>query len=603
MTASADPINRASQHALHSLLNCYLREHAAVHGQLTFDPNPQQQTWPLALHRSWRQQGGYLLKLELPQQQQQLMMLVDNSDLCCNLRYLSSIYGDNPLRELSFDESTRLLVTELCLHFEQPFNDELLSQIHNSRDFIELLLKRSPACQHQTAASANPYIASEQQMTLGHAFHPAPKARMGFSEPQLETYSPEFGQPFQLHYFAVANALLQQDHKGSQSADKILHADLPADLQLPEGFTALPCHPWQADYIRSLQAVQQLLSSGQLIDMGCQGQAFYATSSVRTLYSPDSQHFYKGSLHVRLTNCLRKNAIYELETALFLSRLLEAQQLDAEFPQLQLLLEPAWATVNPQLADADENRDVQEAFALILRQNFSNDEINQYQPAVAGSLFSENPFGPNRARTMIADAARSHSLSFNQAANQWFHSYAKVLCDSVLYACFERGLIFEPHLQNVLLGFDNHMPCRVILRDMEGTKLVAEQWPVQPNEALSLQGQRAMRYSREKGWQRVAYCLFINNLFQAIFHIAGGDPVLRQQLRAQLGDILVDYLERYPNSEAQQQLNAVLEGDPLPNKTNLLIRVRKQADREAGYVPLANPIIAPYRDNAEVSNA
>lgn len=603
MTYSAPVTARAEQHALHSLLNCYLREHGCVHHQITFSEQPDQQQWPLQLHRSWRQHGGYLLQINLPQQARSLSLLVDSNDFSANLRYLTPCYGGEPLQELPFATTTRQLVQELCLHFDQPLNDELLSQIDNSRDFIKRLLQQAPDCQTAPTPAVDAYISSEQQMSLGHAFHPAPKARVGFDAQQLQQYSPEFGAPFQLHYFAVAQALFQHADNGTISGAQIINQDLPEALNIPAGFQPIPCHPWQAGYIRSLAAVQQLLTDGQLIDLGPQGQSFYATSSVRTLYSPASQHFYKGSLHIRLTNCLRKNAIYELETALYLSQLLEQQQLSQVFPDLQLLLEPGWATVNPQLDDPEQTVLVQEAFAMIFRSNFTADELSSYTPVVAGSLFSENPFGPNRARTLIGQYARRHDIAFNSAALQWFQQYAEGLCLPVLYAYFERGLIFEPHLQNVLLGMQDDAPQKVILRDMEGTKLVSEAWPLDAASPLSEQGQKAMRYNQAKGWQRVAYCLFINNLFQAVFYIAGGDPILKHQLRAVLGEVLHSYLQQYPSSHAQQVLSDVLAGNTLPNKTNLLIRVQKQADKEAGYVPLANPIIAPLNVIAEASNA
>ena len=91
--------------------------------------------------------------------------------------------------------------------------------------------------------------------------------------------------------------------------------------------------------------------------------------------------------------------------------------------------------------------------------------------------------------------------------------------------------------------------------------------------------------------------MFINNLCQCVFYISGGDPVLAKQLWAQLGDILNDYLNDHPNPLAQKKISALLNGEDLPNKGNLLIRVQKHADKQADYVPLVNPIIAPLKDD------
>ena len=66
---------------------------------------------------------------------------------------------------------------------------------------------------------------------------------------------------------------------------------------------------------------------------------------------------------------------------------------------------------------------------------------------------------------------------------------------------------------------------------------------------------------------------------------------------AQLGDILNDYLTLHPSPLARQKVNALLNGEALPNKGNLLIRVQKQADKQADYVPLVNPIVAPLTED------
>ena len=589
---------KADQFTLQSFLNCYLREYARPQQQLAFMRQVKQENWPLSLRNMWRKCSGYVLKVNLPLQQQQILLLVDSDNAQLNLRYLSACYLGFTPKIATTDEVIEVLIQELCLHFKQPFNQELKEQVCNSREFLITLLATKPACQYISTVRDS-YLHSEQQMALGHAFHPAPKARLGFSEQQLIAHSPEFGANFQLHYFAVNKAFIQQQAINNCSASAIINADLPQNVSLKNSQQAIACHPWQAQYIKQLPQIEALLANGEIKDLGPLGKTFYATSSVRTLYSPNSQYFYKGSLHVRLTNCLRKNALYELETAMMLSAILSKEsELKQQVSDLVLLLEPAYITVNLSLADAEKNKAVQEAFAVIFRENIDNILSSDQHAKVAGSLFSENPFGPDRVRTLIAQYARNSNQSFYQAALAWFSSYAAKLTTSVLFAYFERGIIFEPHLQNVLIACKDDFPSKIVMRDMEGTKLVKGHKIVRQLDSLSASAQKAIFYSADKGWQRISYCLFINNLCQCIFYISGGDPILSRELWAKLGEILQDYLNRYPNKLAQQKISALLQGENLPNKGNLLIRVQKQPDKAADYVPFINPIIAPLADQS-----
>ena len=82
----------------------------------------------------------------------------------------------------------------------------------------------------------------------------------------------------------------------------------------------------------------------------------------------------------------------------------------------------------------------------------------------------------------------------------------------VLHALFGHGIVFEPHLQNVLVGVDGDgLPVQAVFRDLEGVKLVTSRHD-QALAALKPEVARALGYDEERGWHRVAYCLFVNHL-------------------------------------------------------------------------------------------
>ena len=71
------------------------------------------------------------------------------------------------------------------------------------------------------------------------------------------------------------------------------------------------------------------------------------TSSVRTVYAPQAGVCLKFSLDVRITNCVRKNAWYELAGAVELtSRLAPVfKEVAGRFPGTRWLAEPGYRSV------------------------------------------------------------------------------------------------------------------------------------------------------------------------------------------------------------------------------------------------------------------
>jgi siderophore synthetase component len=581
----------AGAHSIAALLNCYCREVAAPAGQLQLDTPFGQKGWPLALKHSQRVQHGHILEIQLPVTRARILVAVARPSTTLNYDYIGAPYGGDfgkPWQALDWRRLAQLLLAELAGRYDQPVNTELLAQIGNSVQvmgaFIELADRG-----HDWGQGAAAYLRSEQALTFGHACHPTPKSRQGISLEAIRQYSPEVGAAFQLHYFAVRAQDLKQRSLLTAPGIELLAGQLPG-IVVPAGYWLIPVHPWQADHIRALASVQAALNSGRLKDLGPAGELWYPTASVRTLYRPGADFFLKCSLHVRLTNCVRKNAWYELEGAVGLSQLLQrhAGALTEAFPSLTLMAEPAFVTVDFQDQGQAQRIELQEAFGLIMRSSphWSQDEA----PLLAGALFGDSLSGKVQCRHQVEQRARRHGLSYGEAALQWFVAYVEQLAHPMLYALCQLGVVFEPHLQNVMVGLQDGLPARLYIRDLEGTKLVTGYWPQERLAQLPQRVRQSVEYSAEQGWQRVAYCLFINNFSQAVFYLAAGSRELETALWRGLAQSLEDYQRRHGNACSGELIARVLQGEPWPNKTNLLNRVLQRADRFSEYVPLPSPL-------------
>ena len=454
-------------------------------------------------------------------------------------------------RPLASTELAALIAAELTLSCGIA-NEEFAARIGDSQAALTAI------CSVRGAPAEDGFVASEQALVAGHRFHPAPKARPGLSGDWLR-YAPEAGARFPLRFLGVRSDVVFQD--GETEALDRLGGPVP-----PPGFRLLPAHPWQLGLLNEAPWFQRALSCGLITDLGPGSRPVAPTSSVRTVYDPVADVFCKFSLNVRLTNCVRKSAWYELAGSVLLTPLVS--RVFAAFPEAVLLPEPGYRTA------ALATRDAYEGLAVIVRSGFGTALPPGVTPLLAASLTEPGAsFFDGRDGDWLAG---------------WWQTYVRLVATPVLGAFFEHGIVLEPHLQNVLAGVDAEgWPVRAIFRDLEGVKLITDR------HGVLLAGLPAgiaggLGYDAGRGWDRVAYCLFVNHLSEIAAAIADrmGAEFERALWRAARDELTVIAKEHgWP-----PQLRALLAGVPLPAKANLRLRWARAGDREAGYVPVPNPL-------------
>lgn len=419
-------------------------------------------------------------------------------------------------------------------------NEEFAAQVGASRDAMAALL----AARRDARPPADPWLASEQELVLGHPFHPSPKARDGGG---WLRYAPEAHASFPLRLLGVRHDVL------AEAGDTGTLDELGP---VPDGYSALPAHPWQLDLLAAELASP--LADGRLIDLGRGSRMAVPTSSVRTVYEPTIDRCLKFSLDVRITNCVRKNSWYELVGAVELTRRLRPvfEELSAGFPGTRWLPEPGYRS-------ADLGTRLLEGLGVIIRASPWSVCRPGVTPLLSGALaVSAAP---------PADPVR------------WWRAYVERVAPPVLDAYLSHGVVLEPHLQNVLIGVDAAgLPVEAIFRDLEGTKLVAGR-----HDLSGLPGRvaEALTYDAGGGWDRVVYCLMVNHLAEIAAWIAGAGPT--RELWAVAGEVLAGYAA---SRGRPRPLSDLLAGAPLPAKANLSVRWARSADRCAGYIPVANPL-------------
>ncbi|MFE9247881.1 IucA/IucC family protein [Streptomyces sp. NPDC007088] len=357
-----------------------------------------------------------------------------------------------------------------------PCDDDLVGRVRDSvrRTAVFLTDRR-----RHTADHSAPFLAAEQSLLLGHPLHPTPKSREGLSEAETRLYSPELRGAFPLHWLAVDRELLATDSAWTErgrtvSAERLTARFAGSGLTLPPGTGALPLHPWQARDLAHRPEVVALMDAGLLTPLGPYGDAWWPTSSVRTVHRPEAAAMLKLSLGLRITNSRRENLRKELHRGVEVHRLLRtglATQWRAAHPGFDIVRDPAWLAV-----DDTHGRPVQGLDVMIRHNPFGPDS----DAACVAGLVSARPVSgapsvaehhPMRSRLaeIVTRLAGLTGRPRGTVAAEWFLRYLEQVVRPVLWLDGHAGVALEAHQQNTVVLLDRHgWPVGGRYRDNQG---------------------------------------------------------------------------------------------------------------------------------------
>ncbi|MEV8045440.1 IucA/IucC family protein [Streptomyces griseoluteus] len=450
------------------------------------------------------------------------------------------------------------------------------------------------------------FLSAEQALLLGHPLHPTPKSREELTDAEARQYAPELRGSFPLHWMAVAPSLLASDSAWTERgrpvpAGQLLRRFAGTDLPLPDGYSALPLHPWQARDVRHRPPVAALLNSGLLRDLGPLGSPWYPTSSVRTVHRSGSPAMLKLSLGLRITNSRRENLRKELHRGVEVHRLLRAglaKQWQAAHPGFDIVRDPAWLAV-----DAPDGLPVPGLDVMIRHNPFApTDDIG----CVAGLVSPRPDFEPSpttgprglrsRLARLVARLAARTGRPVGAVAAEWFLRYLEQVVRPVLWLDGEAGIALEAHQQNTLLLLDQDgWPAGGRYRDNQGYYF-RESRRGELDARLPGIGEHSDTFvSDEVTDERFAYYLAINNVFGLIG--AFGSQRLADE------HLLLAAFRRFLTAAASgpAALRSPLPGNLLDSpvlrcKANLLTRLHGldelvgPVDTQSVYVTIANPL-------------
>ncbi|ANY68362.1 hypothetical protein BBD42_19195 [Paenibacillus sp. BIHB 4019] len=499
----------------------------------------------------------------------------------------------------SFAEVIQLVLDEIC--FAQADSSsksqkraELEALIHNSQQRLNHYLAFAAEQEREQGERLLDFRYLEQALLCGHPFHPTPKSLQGFSDSDSQAYSPEFGAAFTLHCFAAAAEYIAEDWLGEQSNEEhfawippAMKAAAEAKLGAASGdYRLLPCHPWQAEYVRSLAPVQKLLEQGLLVDLGDTGPLVYPTSSVRTVWNPEQACFYKLSLHIRITNFIRENTPEQLLRTLDASRAIDAIRKEYTTESFKLLLEEGYRTLRIPEAGQSLNEELMSAFSMIVREAPEECTSAEEPPFVIASLL-EVP--PGHSEPLLFRAVRQALYPKLPDWTNWLRQYLHLSMKPLLHLYAETGISLEAHVQNAMLRLHQGMPGTFYVRDLEGISINMEIAEQRGWINTLLREDSPVLYSEEQARHRLKYYFFVNHLSHLIARISYYSGQEEQVYWAIASDMLQEIKQTSSHALLHNLIQDLLTSATLPAKANLLSRFHQRGETPL-YVEIPNPM-------------
>ncbi|MFF6779819.1 IucA/IucC family protein [Streptomyces sp. NPDC012510] len=433
---------------------------------------------------------------------------------------------------LTHTELVKLAAEELRA-FTGLSNSELPAEMLDSREAVAAFL----AARADAPVPRDPYRRSEQSLITGHPHHPAPKARGGGPAAGWLPYAPEAYARFPLALLGVREDTVVEE--GDTTALDTLAA-------APPGYRLLPAHPWQLDLLGG--ELSAAFADGRLLRLGRTAGEAWPTAAIRTVHVPEvlsgsalaRDLFLKFSLDVRITNDVRR---------LWRHDLLGLRRTDRAVTEAFAGLPGAWLS-DRGYRTADF---AFEELAVVVRDGLGGHLAPGTTPLLSAALTEDTAAFPDNplARTTDPEA--------------WWEGYLRAVVPPALGAFHDHGVVLEAHLQNTLIACDaSGLPVQAVYRDAEGVKLLPD-------------------VSREAGWERLVYCLLVNNLLEIAAAVAEHHPGV---------DLWAAVRRELARHDDVPEAAALLGSLTLPGKTNLLLRWTGADGADARYLPLPNPLTA-----------
>lgn len=319
------------------------------------------------------------------------------------------------------------------------------------------------------------YQAIEAAMTEGHPGFVANNGRIGFGVDDYAAYAPEAGADVQLHWLAVRRDEALLSLAAGRSEEEHYLAELGADALTdfekrlrdrgldPADYLYLPVHPWQwANRIAVTFAPD--VARQALVSLGVVPSAHRAQQSIRTFFPVDhpERSYVKVALAIQNMGFLRGlSPAYMAATPAINDWVADLVQGDAELVGLGFSVLREHAAIG-WTGDAYHRLPVTSPYrkmvAALWRESPVPHLAHGERLATMASLLHRDREGV----PLVVELIEASPLE--PAA--WVTTYLRAYLRPLVHCLLAHDLAFMPHGENLVMVLRDHVPIRMVMKDI-----------------------------------------------------------------------------------------------------------------------------------------
>jgi len=340
------------------------------------------------------------------------------------------------------------------------------------------------------------YQAIEAAMTEGHPAFVANNGRIGFGADDYAAYAPEAGRPVHLLWLAVRRdaahlatgrgvdeRTLYRDELGEETL-AAFEARLTGLGLDPADYLHLPVHPWQWMNKLAITFAPDL-ARRDLVVLGEGTDDHRPQQSIRTFFNTTrpERHYVKTALSIQNMGFMRGlSPAYMRATPAINDWVADLVEGDPElkecgFGVLRELASIGWTgDVFHALPDPSPYRKM---IAALWRESPLPHLADGERLATMASLLHRDADGRSLAAALVRASGR--------APAEWVRSYLRAYVRPIVHCLLAHDLAFMPHGENLVMVLEDHVPVRMIMKDIGEEVAVMGDQPL-PAEVARIRG-------------------------------------------------------------------------------------------------------------------